>query len=87
MTGVFLGWFFRGFLIGLLLLFLVLLILFFFGGFLIGFLVGLFPPQLGRILDWGEQSVPIEQGWAGNVKHKRYRDGIDRHFQEENDGR
>jgi hypothetical protein len=39
----------------------------------------LFPPELG----WIDGTItgspePEEQGWAGNVQEKPYRDGIDR---------
>jgi hypothetical protein len=45
----------------------------------------LFPPALpGKVRDWEERAVVEhpEQGWAGNVK-RRYRDGIERYFTEE----
>jgi hypothetical protein len=43
----------------------------------------LFPPQLGRIDGvFVEDSESKEQGWAGNVQEKPYRDGIDRTFKE-----
>lgn len=39
----------------------------------------LFPPELGWIDGTIEGSPePVEQGWAGNVREKPYRDGIDR---------
>jgi hypothetical protein len=43
----------------------------------------LFPPELGWI-DGTITGEPesSEQGWAGNVQEKPYRDGIDRTFKE-----
>ena len=47
----------------------------------------LFPPKLERIdgvLEGYEgYEEPEEQGWAGNVQERPYRDGIDRTFKEE----
>lgn len=48
----------------------------------------LFPPKLpGRIRNWdaGTKNEVREEGWAGNVRTK-YRDGIDRFFNEEQNG-
>ena len=42
-----------------------------------------FPPKLGRIdVILGGRGEPEEQGWAGNVREKKYRDGIDRTLKE-----
>jgi hypothetical protein len=42
-----------------------------------------FPPKLGHIVDWPDKPIEtIEQGSAGNVKQKKYRDGIERYFAE-----
>lgn len=43
----------------------------------------LFPPKLDRIYGTiAGEPEPEEQGWAGNVREKPYRDGIDRTFKE-----
>jgi hypothetical protein len=49
----------------------------------IALLEKLFPPKLGWIdgVLAGEDE-PEEQGWAGNVREKPYRDGIDRVLKE-----
>lgn len=41
-----------------------------------------FPPRLGRVAGHVEADDIDEQGWAGNVREKKYRDGIDRYFKE-----
>lgn len=45
----------------------------------------MFPPQLpGRVQNWECRTIEnFDEGWAGNVRPKEYRDGIDRHFQQE----
>lgn len=44
----------------------------------------LFPPRLGRIRNWEpETRTREEQGWAGNVRPRLYRNGIERYFAEE----
>ena len=57
------------------------------GGSMIRLLEKLFPPKLGRIdgvLEGHEgYEEPEEQGWAGNVQERPYRDGIDRTLKEE----
>lgn len=43
----------------------------------------LFPPKLGKIHGTIiEEPEFEEQGWAGNVRERPYRDGIDRTFKE-----
>ena len=43
-----------------------------------------FPPKLGRVDGILEGRGELEeQGWAGNVQERPYRDGIDRTFKEE----
>ena len=42
----------------------------------------LFPPKMGKFGVYIESPDPDEQGWAGNVCEKKYRDGIDRVMQE-----
>jgi hypothetical protein len=42
----------------------------------------LFPPKMGKFGVYVESPEPDERGWAGNVREKRYRDGIDRVMQE-----
>jgi hypothetical protein len=37
----------------------------------------LFPPKMGKLV-YTEPTERDEQGWAGNVREKKYRDGIDR---------
>ena len=44
-----------------------------------------FPPKYGvvdGVLVGVDDLDPNEQGWAGNVKERPYRDGIDRTFKE-----
>lgn len=45
----------------------------------------LFPPRLPKAaVDWTPPADPYpEQGWAGKVKRKPFRNGIDRYFAEE----
>lgn len=45
----------------------------------------LFPPGLpGKVRDWHErvEQRTDEQGWAGNVREKQFRDAIQRHWAE-----
>ena len=38
----------------------------------------LFPPKFGKVEGFASRPEFNEEGWAGNVRVKKYRDGIDR---------
>ncbi len=56
-------------------------------GLVMRLLSWLFPPKLGKfrplaVFRFGVTGEEHEEGWAGNVRVKKYRDGIDRYFKE-----